>query len=157
VVTVFRAPASATGEDVVEVSCHGGDVAPRLVLRALLDGGARLARPGEFTERAFLNGKLDLAQAEAVADLIHARSTLAHRISLNHLAGRYSGSAGGPPRGTLAVWPLSSSSSSTSPRRTWTSWTALSSEALLDRALATLDHLLGSYRLGSLARTGCAS
>ena len=90
VATVFRAPRSATGEDVVEVSCHGGDFAPQLVLRALLQHGARMAEPGEFTQRAFLNGKLDLAQAEAVADLIHATSTKAHQASLTHLKGRYS-------------------------------------------------------------------
>ena len=90
IVTVFRAPNSATGEDVVEVSCHGGDLAPKLVLQSLLDHGARMAEPGEFTERAFLNGKMDLAQAEAVADLIHASSTQAHRASLTHLKGRYS-------------------------------------------------------------------
>ena len=90
VVTVFRAPNSATGENVVEVSCHGGDLAPKLVLQSLLDYGARMAEPGEFTERAFLNGKMDLAQAEAVADLIHASSTQAHRASLTHLKGRYS-------------------------------------------------------------------
>ncbi|MEO0742916.1 MAG: tRNA uridine-5-carboxymethylaminomethyl(34) synthesis GTPase MnmE [Bacteroidota bacterium] len=90
VVTLFRAPRSATGEDVVEVTCHGGDVAPALVLRSLLDAGARLAEPGEFTQRAFLNGKLDLAQAEAVADLIHAQSHLAHRVSLHQLQGRTS-------------------------------------------------------------------
>jgi tRNA modification GTPase len=90
VVTVFRAPNSATGENVVEVSCHGGDLAPKLVLQSLLDHGARMAEPGEFTERAFLNGKMDLAQAEAVADLIHATSTKAHEASLTHLKGRYS-------------------------------------------------------------------
>lgn len=90
VATVFRAPTSATGEDVVEVSCHGGDLAPQLIQQSLLDHGARLAEPGEFTQRAFLNGKLDLAQAEAVADLIHASSTKAHRVSLSHLQGRYS-------------------------------------------------------------------
>ncbi|MEL6770510.1 MAG: tRNA uridine-5-carboxymethylaminomethyl(34) synthesis GTPase MnmE [Bacteroidota bacterium] len=90
VVTLFRAPRSATGEDVVEVTCHGGDVAPALVLRSLLDAGARLAEPGEFTQRAFLNGKLDLAQAEAVADLIHAQSHLAHRVSLHQLQGHTS-------------------------------------------------------------------
>ncbi|MFB6231949.1 MAG: tRNA uridine-5-carboxymethylaminomethyl(34) synthesis GTPase MnmE, partial [Salinibacter sp.] len=72
VATVFRAPNSATGENVVEVSCHGGDLAPKMVLQSLLDHGARMAEPGEFTERAFLNGKMDLAQAEAVADLIDA-------------------------------------------------------------------------------------
>ena len=90
VVTIFRAPRSSTGENVAEVSCHGGDLAPKLVLQALLDRGARMAEPGEFTERAFLNGKLDLAQAEAVADLIHASSTRAHQVSLRHLQGRYS-------------------------------------------------------------------
>jgi tRNA modification GTPase len=90
VVTVFRAPTSATGEHVVEVSCHGGDLAPTMVLQSLLAHGAHMAEPGEFTERAFLNGKMDLAQAEAVADLIHASSTKAHRASLTHLKGRYS-------------------------------------------------------------------
>jgi tRNA modification GTPase len=90
VVTVFRGPNSATGEDVVEVSCHGGNLAPQMVLQSLLDHGARMAEPGEFTQRSFLNGKLDLAQAEAVADLIHASSTKAHRMSLRHLKGRYS-------------------------------------------------------------------
>lgn len=90
VATVFRAPNSATGEDIVEVSCHGGNLAPEMVLQSLLDRGARMAEPGEFTERAFLNGKMDLAQAEAVADLIHATSTKAHRASLTHLKGRYS-------------------------------------------------------------------
>ena len=90
VATVFRAPNSATGEHVVEVSCHGGDLAPKMVLQSLLDHGARMAEPGEFTERAFLNGKMDLAQAEAVADLIDATSTKAHQASLTHLKGRYS-------------------------------------------------------------------
>lgn len=90
VATVFRAPHSATGEDVVEVSCHGGDFAPTLILQSLLAHGARMAQPGAFTQRAFLNGKLDLAQAEAVADLIHASSSLAHRVSLSQLRGRYS-------------------------------------------------------------------
>ena len=90
VATVFRAPTSATGDDLVEVSCHGGDLAPTLVLSRLLECGARMAAPGEFTQRSFLNGKLDLAQAEAVADLIHSSSRAAHRVSLNHLRGRYS-------------------------------------------------------------------
>ncbi|MBT8400508.1 MAG: tRNA uridine-5-carboxymethylaminomethyl(34) synthesis GTPase MnmE [Rhodothermia bacterium] len=90
VASVFRAPRSATGEDLVEFSCHGGDFAPRLVLGELVGAGARMAEPGEFTLRGFLNGKLDLAQAEAVADLIHASSTLAHRTAVSQLEGRYS-------------------------------------------------------------------
>lgn len=90
VVTLFRAPASATGEDVVEISTHGGSAAPQLVLRAILDAGARLAEPGEFTQRAFLHGKLDLAQAEAIADLIHARSTASARAAARGVEGRTS-------------------------------------------------------------------
>ena len=90
VLTVFRAPTSATGEDVVEVSCHGGDYVAARILRSMLEQGARLAEPGEFTLRAFVNGKMDLVQAEAVADLIHATSASAHRVSLYHLQGRYS-------------------------------------------------------------------
>jgi len=90
VATIFRAPRSATGEDVVELSCHGGDFASRLILDRLLELGARMADPGEFTLRAFVHGKMDLAQAEAVADLIHASSSLAHRVSVSHLQGRYS-------------------------------------------------------------------
>lgn len=90
VATVFRAPSSATGEDVIEISCHGGDYASARILESLVAGGARIAEPGEFTQRAFLNGKMDLAQAEAVADLIHASSSLAHRVSVAHLQGRYS-------------------------------------------------------------------
>ena len=90
VVTLFKAPRSVTGEDVVEISSHGGDFASQLILKSLLDRGARLAAPGEFTQRAFLNGKMDLAQAEAVADLIHASSSMAHRVSLHHIQGRYS-------------------------------------------------------------------
>ena len=90
VVAVFRAPASYTREDVVEISCHGGAQPARRVLEALLAAGARLARPGEFTLRAFLNGRLDLAQAEAVADLIHAETEQAHALALGQLAGRLS-------------------------------------------------------------------
>ncbi|MDI6401240.1 tRNA uridine-5-carboxymethylaminomethyl(34) synthesis GTPase MnmE [Balneolaceae bacterium ANBcel3] len=73
-VTIFRSPASYTGEDTVEVSCHGGVLVTQRVLEALLKQDIRHAEPGEFTQRAFLNGKLELSQAEAVADLIHAKS-----------------------------------------------------------------------------------
>ena len=84
---VLRAPASATGEDMVELTCHGGSrSAPRL-LQALLAGGARGARAGEFTERAFLHGRIDLAQAEAVADVIHAETDLAHRLAARQIEG----------------------------------------------------------------------
>ncbi len=90
VAAVFRAPRSYTREDVVELSCHGGSVPARRLLSALLAAGARLARPGEFTLRAFLNGRLDLAQAEAVADLIHAETEAAADLALAQLAGSLS-------------------------------------------------------------------
>ena len=84
-VTRFDAPASYTGEDMVEISCHGGWLVSGLVLQAALDAGARLAEPGEFTRRAYLHGKLDLVQAEAVADLVEARSRAMHRAALVQL------------------------------------------------------------------------
>jgi tRNA modification GTPase len=87
VVALFRSPHSYTREDVVEISCHGGTMPARRVLDALLAAGARLATPGEFTLRAFLNGRIDLAQAEAVADLIHAETQAAHELALSQLAG----------------------------------------------------------------------
>lgn len=86
----FAGPRSFTGEDVVELQGHGGPVVLRLVLDAVLARGARMARPGEFTERAFLNGKLDLAQAEAVADLIASASAAAARGAMRSLEGTFS-------------------------------------------------------------------
>ncbi|GAB4425285.1 MAG: tRNA uridine-5-carboxymethylaminomethyl(34) synthesis GTPase MnmE [Bacteroidia bacterium] len=85
--SVFRAPRSFTREDVVEISCHGSPYILRSVLQLLVDAGARPALPGEFTQRAYLHGALDLAQAEAVADLIAARSEAAHRLAMNQLRG----------------------------------------------------------------------
>ncbi len=88
IVSVHRAPASYTGEDLVEISCHGGTLVSARVLEVCFRAGARPARPGEFSERAFLNGKMDLTQAEAVMDLIRARSDLALRSASEQLEGR---------------------------------------------------------------------
>lgn len=88
VILFFKGPHSYTGEDVVEFQCHGGTVTPRRVLEACLAGGARLARRGEFTERAFLNGKLDYDQAESVLDLIDAKTARAADAALEGLSGR---------------------------------------------------------------------
>ena len=88
VVTVFKAPHSYTGEDVVEISCHGGMYITNQVLRAVLKNGAKLAQPGEFTQRAFLNGKIDLTEAEAVMDIISAKGKAAARSALNIKEGR---------------------------------------------------------------------
>src|SRR5438093_5438491 len=88
IMSIHRAPASYTGEDLVEISCHGGTLVTAKVLEACLRTGARGARPGEFTERAFLNGKMDLTQAEAVIDLIRARTDLALRSATEQLEGK---------------------------------------------------------------------
>jgi len=87
---IMRSPRSYTGEDVVEVHCHGGAQMLRSVLDLFLETGARMAGPGEFTQRAFLNGRLDLAQAEAVIEVIRARSERASRVALDQLDGRLS-------------------------------------------------------------------
>lgn len=86
-ITLYRAPHSYTGEDTLELSVHGGALVPTLVLNAAVAAGARQALPGEFTRRAVVNGRIDLVQAEAVADLIDARSRMAHRVAIHQLDG----------------------------------------------------------------------
>ena len=89
-VSIFRAPHSYTGEDSVEISCHGSRYIMQRIMQLLINAGCRAAGPGEYTQRAFLNGKMDLSQAEAVADLIAADSTAAHRIAMNQMRGGFS-------------------------------------------------------------------
>ena len=91
IVLVFRTPDSFTVEDMVEITCHGGPVVTQQVLKLLLDNGCRLAEPGEFTRRAFLNGRIDLLQAEAIGEMIHARSESAYRTAVNQMKGGLSG------------------------------------------------------------------
>ncbi len=90
VVTLFRAPHSFTGEDVVEISCHGSIYIQQRILSLLINKGCRLATAGEFTQRAFFNGKMDLSQAEAVADLINSQTKAAHSVALNQMKGTFS-------------------------------------------------------------------
>ena len=89
-VSVFKAPNSYTGEDSLEISCHASPFIQKRILELLVEKGAKLAGPGEFTQRAFLNGKMDLTQAEAVADLIAAENKASHRIALNQMRGGFS-------------------------------------------------------------------
>jgi tRNA modification GTPase len=89
-ITLFKAPNSFTKENSVEISCHGSPVIVKEIIKVLLKHGARLANPGEFTKRAFLNGRFDLAQAEAVADLIHAETDNARQAALNQMRGGFS-------------------------------------------------------------------
>lgn len=90
VVSIFRGPHSYTGEDTIEISCHGSTTVQRRVLEALIGAGARMAEPGEFTKRAFVNGKMDLSQAEAVADMIAAQSEAARRVAYSQMRGGFS-------------------------------------------------------------------
>ena len=89
-VSIFRAPHSYTGEDSTEISCHGSSYILQQVMRRLIECGCRTALPGEYTQRAFLNGKMDLSQAEAVADLIASTSTATHRMAMNQMRGGFS-------------------------------------------------------------------
>jgi tRNA modification GTPase len=91
VVSIYKAPKSYTGEDTIEISCHGSNYVLQQVINLCIANGAHMAKPGEFTQRAFLNGKLDLTQAEAVADLIASRSGAAHRSAIHNLRGGFSG------------------------------------------------------------------
>lgn len=153
VVTVFRSPRSATGEDIVEISCHGGDFAASLILESLVHQGARLAEPGEFTQRAFLNGKLDLAQAEAVADLIHASSSMAHRVSLTHLQGRYSDWLGTLREELLELCAFIELEQDFSEEDVEFADKGRL-ERLLNQTEKLLSDLLSSYQIGELLRDG---
>ncbi len=90
IVALFRAPHSFTGEDIVEISCHGSIYIQQKILEILVENGARMALPGEFTQRAFLNGKMDLSQAEAVADVIASSNAAAHRLAIMQMRGGFS-------------------------------------------------------------------
>ena len=90
VISLFKAPHSYTKENVVEISCHGSDYIVQQIIKLTLNQGARLAQAGEFTKRAFLNGQLDLAQAEAVADLISSDSHLSHEVAMKQMRGGFS-------------------------------------------------------------------
>lgn len=89
-VSLFRAPHSYTGENCTEISCHGSEYILKQIMQMLIDNGCRAANPGEFTQRAFLNGKMDLSQAEAVADLIASSSKATHHIAMNQMRGNFS-------------------------------------------------------------------
>jgi tRNA modification GTPase len=90
IVSLFRSPHSYTGENVIEISCHGSQFIQQQLLQAIISKGARLAKPGEFTQRAFFNGKMDLSQAEAVADLISSNNAASHKLAINQMRGGFS-------------------------------------------------------------------
>ena len=153
VAVVFRAPHSSTGEDLVEITTHGGDAAPQAALRALYAAGAHPAPPGEFTRRAFLNGKLDLAQAEGVADLIHADSRLGQRAALSGLEGRV-GEAVADVRAALVQLAALVELELDFGEEDVEFADRADLVALLDRADRLLAELISTARLGAVAREG---
>ena len=153
VCTLFKAPNTATGEDIVEISCHGGDVASDAVVRLMVAQGARMAEPGEFTLRAFMNGKVDLAQAEAIGELIHAQSQRAGRISLAHLRGRFSDELGQIREDLIQLVSLLELELDFGEEDV-----AFADRArlvsLLDAAATRLDAMTGSFRFGQALHEG---
>ena len=151
--SVHRGPASYTGEDVVEISCHGGMLVTRRVLEALLAAGARAAEPGEFTQRAFLNGKLDLTQAEAVMDLIRAQTDLALRAAGEQLEGRL-GQRINAVRADLLGLVAHVEAFIDFPDEDIDPDTGAALRARLDAVTAVLDGLLATAGQGRLLREG---
>ena len=153
VAVIFRAPRSATGEETVEVTTHGGDAAPQAVVRVLVEAGARPAAPGEFTQRAFLGGKLDLAQAEAVADLIHATGRRGARAAVAQMQGRVSDAVAGVRERLVETAALVALELDFSDEDVVFADRADLAQRLAE-ADALLAELLSSARLGALVRDG---
>ena len=147
----FEAPHSYTGEAVLELQGHGGPVVAQAVLRAVLDAGARLAQPGEYTRRAFLNGRLDLAQAEAVADLIDAASAEAARCALRSLAGEFSAAIGALLAGLTELRALTEAMLDF-PEEEIDALHRSEAQARLAKLRAMLDSVAAKSRQGSLLR-----
>ena len=152
-VSVFKKPHSYTGEDGVEISCHGSYYVSRKILETVIGAGARMADPGEFTQRAFLNGKMDLMQAEAVADLIHSKTALAHRASLEQLSGKLSTTIKELRQKLLDLCALLELELDFAEEGI-----ALTDHkkviSLFDEAITELENLIQSYNYGKLIRDG---
>ena len=149
----FTAPHSYTGEAVLELQGHGGPVVMRVLLAACLDAGARLAEPGEFTRRAFLEGKLDLAQAEAVADIIDAASREAARSALRSLSGEFSAALGALQSGLVELRALTEAMLDF-PEEDVDSLDREDAVRRLGALRRGLDGILAQSRQGSLLRSG---
>lgn len=152
-VSVFRTPHSYTGEDSVEISCHSSKFIVERLLQRLVDCGARAAGPGEFTQRAFVNGKMDLAQAEAVADVISAQSEAAHKVAFSQLKGGFSKELKTLRGELLKMTSLLELELDFSEEDVeFASRSELSS--LLDDTLAHIHSLTDSFRYGNALRNG---
>ena len=152
-VSVFHAPHSYTGEDSVEISCHASGYIVEQILMLLMAAGARAAEPGEFTRRAFLNGKMDLAQAEAVADVIAAQSAGAHRIAMNQMKGGFSSELKEMRSRLLEIVSLMELELDFSEEEVeFADRTQLRS--LVDKVTGHISKLIDSFRLGNAIKNG---
>jgi len=152
-VSVFHAPHSYTGEDSVEISCHASAYITDSILQLLMDAGARMAMPGEFTRRAFVAGKMDLAQAEAVADVIASQNAAAHRVAMNQLKGGFSSELKTMRDELLKIVSLMELELDFSEEEV----EFADRQALLELVDATLAHisrLIESFRLGNAIKNG---
>lgn len=153
VVSVFRAPHSYTGENAVEIACHGSEYIVSRILSLLLAGGAKMAAPGEFTQRAFLHGKMDLSQAEAVADVIAAQTAAAHRIAMKQLKGGFSGELAGMRAELLHLASLMELELDFSEEEVeFADRTQL--RELVGNVLTHCEKLIESFRLGNAIKNG---
>lgn len=152
-VSIFRAPHSYTGEDAVEISCHASRIIVEKILQMLVAEGGRMAEPGEFTRRAFVNGKMDLSQAEAVADLIAAGSELSHKVALSQLKGAYSSELRGLREELVQLATLLELELDFSEEELEFADRA-HLQALLDKATAHVEKLVESFRTGNAVRNG---
>lgn len=152
--TVFRAPHSFTGEEVVELSCHGSLYIQQSLVRALIDAGCRAARAGEFTQRAFLNGKMDLTEAEAVADLIASRSKAEKDLALCQLRGSVSSSLAALREQLLHFTSLVELELDFADHEELEFADRTSLCALADEVATTLQRLTDSFRTGNAIRNG---
>jgi tRNA modification GTPase len=153
VLSLFRGPRSYTGEDVIEISCHGSPFIQEQIINACITHGARLAKPGEFTQRAFLKGKLDLTQAEAVADLIASNTEASRQTALNNIRGGFSDVLKDLRDQLIRFSALIELELDFSQEDVeFADRTAL--EALIQRISVTVKQLLASFRLGNVIRNG---
>ena len=152
-VSVFRAPHSYTGEDGVEISCHASSYIASRILELLCAAGARLAEPGEFTRRAFVNGKMDLAQAEAVADVISSSTSASHRVAMTQLKGGYSAELASIREALVEITSLLELELDFSEEEVeFADRSRLRS--LLSTAYARVSDLADSFRLGNAIKNG---
>ena len=152
-ISLFKAPHSFTGEDVVEISCHGSVYIQQRILQLLISNGARMARPGEYTQRAFLNGKMDLSQAEAVADLIASTTKASQKVAISQIRGGFSSEISSLREKLLHFIALveleldfSEEDVEFADRKEL--------RALVDQIASVVSRLTGSYQLGNVIKNG---